>query len=119
MKTTLLLFAVIVGMTFTACKKETIEVPVPTQEDAYWYLHIEGDAFAPFRIVYSGSLPPYNNNLEYSNVLCCGISPILMKLQIGKAYTVSYMDRDSVMQVIFHAPTVVENYHDTIPATVW
>jgi hypothetical protein len=118
MRNKLLLIAlVMIGM--ASCTKETIEVPVPTQEDAYWYLHIKGEPFAPFNIVYSANVAPYNNTWSYNNVLCCNVSPILVKLQLGKAYTVSYMDTDSIVKVIFHAPTQVENYHDTIPATVF
>lgn len=103
-------------MTFTACEKEKIYVP--TQEDAYWYLHIEGEPSDPFHIVYSINTPPYTT-VDYSNILCCNISPIRVKMELGKAYVVSYMGRDSIMHSIFHAPRKIENIHDTIPATMW
>jgi hypothetical protein len=106
-------------MTFAACKKETIDVNVPTQEDAYWYIYLDGQPSDPFRLVFSANYPPYDATWEYTNILCCNISPILVKMQLGKAYTISYMGRDAIMHTIFKAPTEIKNYRDTIPATTY
>ncbi len=117
MRNKLLLLAVL-AITLTACEKETI-VNVPVAETASWYIYLEGQPSDPFRLVFSGSLPPYSNTWEYNNILCCNISPILVRMEFNKGYTVSYMGRDSVEHHIFHAATKAETFRDTIPATTY
>jgi len=115
----LLLFSAIVGMTFAACKKETVfPVTASVQEDAYWYLHINGMPLDSFRVTYYTSVIPYNI-VDYSNVLCCGVSPILVKMKVGQTYSVKYMKADSTMALITHTPTKIETLRDTIRATVY
>jgi hypothetical protein len=117
MRNKLLLIAVL-AITLTACEKEQETVFVPTPEDAYWYLHIEGQPNAPFRVFYSINIPPFTA-VDYSEILCCNISPILIKMQVGKPYVVTYMGLDSIFHSILHEPTAPNIYRDTIPATTW
>jgi hypothetical protein len=118
MRNKLLLIAVL-AITLTACEKEQETVFVPTPETASWYIYLDGQPSDPFRLVFSGSLPPYSNTWEYTNILCCNISPILVRMELNKGYTVSYMGRDSVEHHLFHAATKPETFRDTVPATTY
>ena len=117
MRNKLLLLAVL-AITLTACEKETI-VNVPVEKTASWYIYLEGQPSDPFHLVFSASVAPYSNTWEYTNILCCNISPILVRMELNKGYTVSYMGTDSVMHTVFRAATKAETFRDTIPATTY
>lgn len=116
MRNKLLLLAAIVGMTFAACEKETIHVPV--EGDARWTLTIAGNPLDSFHIVLYTSVIPYRE-VDYLDVLGGGNSPMKIEMEVGQTYAIKYMDTDSTMKLIMHTPTDLTNVYNTIPATVW
>ena len=118
MRNKLLLIAlVMLGM--ASCKKETIvPVEVPVENDAKWYLHVNGNPTDSFRVTFYSSVIPYNM-VDYYTVLGGGNNPIVIKMVLGQTYAVKYMDTDSTMKLITHIPTSLEVIHDTVPATVF
>ena len=117
MRNKLLLLAVL-AITLTACEKNPDVVTVPVAEDARWILFIEGAPTDSFHFVYRSSVPPFQE-VHYYDVMSNGNNKQVIKMIVGKTYSIEYMDRDSVISTISHTPVNVDPIFNTIPATMW
>jgi hypothetical protein len=118
MKTTLLIALVMLGM--ASCTKDNPDyITIPVSEDARWFLTINGNAADSFNIVFYTSVAPFLRT-EYASVIGYGNNPLILKMVVGKPYSVQYMDTDSIVKIISHtAATKDDEFEDSIPATVF
>jgi len=107
-------------MTFSACQKDNPPyITVPVSEDARWILHINGTQSDSFNIVFYTSVAPFLRT-EYASLIGYGNNPLILKMVVGKPYSVQYMDTDSIVKIISHtAATKDDEFEDTIPATTF
>jgi hypothetical protein len=114
----ILLMAGIISM--MACTKEECPAPapVPVKDYSTWMLTIDGEPMDHFRITLYSSVIPFRE-VDYTAVLCCGVSPMKINMVIGQTYAVKYMGADSVLHLITHVPQDANDLYDTIPATTF
>ena len=111
----ILLMAGIISM--MACTKED-ECPAPAKDYAEWMLTIHGAEMDTFRITLYSSVIPYRE-VDYKEVLCCGVSPMKIRMIVGQTYAVKYMGTDSVLHLITRTPENTNVVYNTIPATTF
>ena len=118
MRNKLLLIALVM-LGIASCKKEGPTITIPVSEDARWFLHINGNQSDSFNVVFYTSVAPFLRT-EYASVIGYVNNPLILKMVVGKPYSVQYMDTDSVVKIISHtAATKEDEFEDTIPATVF